>query len=343
MKTQSPTLGICKNARCNTEANGPIEIYDGPGKFCPNCGELLQPYIPDRPRRWPDASLPPEKIVPPPAPSAVPATTLPRRRWNLRRALVGGSAITVIALAAVVVSHTVAGGRPSAATMVGVCGSSITTRLAHDVLGAYVAQNRAYEDHFEIRTTECDVRFSTTLDPTRRSLGGNLVGHDGVVAIVNPQNPIAELSIRQLRSVLTGNVRTWTSLHGANGPIVAYLPADATDEARLVSRALLNGAPVGSAVIRVPSSADAVRAVAAANGRNAIGMVAFSAAVPGKVLAIRTFAAPSILSISEGRYPLALGVTVNAWQIRDGSVPGLVAYATSDGAKAVAARDGFVP
>ena len=341
MKTQAATLGICKNARCNIEGNGPVEIYEGPGKYCPNCGELLQPYIPDRPQRWSDPAPAPEKLATPPV-IGVPNTP-PRRRWRLRRTLIGGSIVTIVAAAAVVVSHTVAGGRPSPAPVVGVCASSMTGRLARDVLGAYIAQNRGYADHFEIRENGCDVRFSTTFDMTRQGIGGNVLGHDGVVAIVNPQNPISELSFEQLRGVLTGSVLSWASMHGANKPIVVYLPENSTDEARIVSTAILHGAPVGSAVIRVPSSADAVRAVAAANGRNAIGMVAFSAAVPGKVLALHTFAAPSILSISEGRYPLALGVMVNAWRIRDGSVPGLLAYATSDGAKAVAARDGFVP
>jgi hypothetical protein len=83
--------------------------------------------------------------------------------------------------------------------------------------------------------------------------------------------------------------------------------------------------------------------VVAANGRNRIGMVAFSTAVPAKVVALHPFPPPSALSIGEKQYPLTIGVTINAMKMGDQSVSGLLAYATTPGAKALAVRDGFVP
>lgn len=55
------TLGICKGAPCVAAGNGPIERYAGPGQFCPDCGEVLQPYVPGK-SAW---SLP-ESPSPPP-------------------------------------------------------------------------------------------------------------------------------------------------------------------------------------------------------------------------------------------------------------------------------------
>jgi hypothetical protein len=348
MKKDAPSLGICTNAECIELKLGPAERYPGPGQYCPNCGDLLQLYDPQKPPRW----CAPERPV-----TAAPTVHTPST-WFKRRTIVGVLILAVGASSLLVASNLSASERPSAATMFGVCGSSVTNRLAHDIVGAFVAQNQAYANRIEVRATDCAVRFSTALDAghpgnaprigtfrwrARAASLGSMLGHDGVVAIVNPENPVSRLTVEQLRQVYAGHVRNWTLLHGPNEPMEIYLPADATDEARVVSSAILHGGPVGSSVIRLPTSADVVHAVVAANGRNRIGVVAFSTAVPAKVVALQPFPAPSTLSIGDKQYPLTIGVTVNASKIGDQSVSGLLAYATTADAKALAVRDGFVP
>jgi PBP superfamily domain len=364
MKKQPASLGICTSAECIELKLGPVERYPGAGQYCPNCGELLQHYDPAKPPRWRMGERPAQpEAKPEPAPATQSNVDAAARvhappRWFKRRTVIGALIISLGAGSLLVAPRLSASERSSAATMFGVCGSSVTNRLARDIVGAFVAQNRAYANRIEVRDTDCAVRFSTALD-TGHSTGaartgslrtqaraaalGSVVGHDGVVAIVNPQNPVSRLTVEQLRQVYLGNVRNWTSLHGRNAPIAIYLPADATDEARVVSSAILLGGRIGSSVIRLPTSADVVRAVVAANGGNRIGMVAFSTAVPAKVVALHPFPAPSILSIGDKQYPLTIGVTINALKFGDQSISGLLAFATTADAKAVALRDGFVP
>jgi hypothetical protein len=345
MKKVGPSLGICTNAECIELKLGPVERYPGPGQYCPNCGDLLQLYDPQKPPRWCTSELP--VIAAPPV--HTPST------WFKRRSIVGVLILAIGASALLFTAHTSASERSSAATMFGVCGSSVTDRLARDIVGAFVAQNQAYANRIEVRDTDCAIRFSTALDAghpgnaartfrwrARAAAPGSMLGHDGVVAIVNPENPVSRLTVEQLRQVYAGKVRNWAVLHGTNGPMEIYLPAGATDEARIVSSAILHGRPVGSSVIRLPASADVVRAVVAANGRNRIGIVAFSTAVPAKVVALQPFPAPSLLSIGDKQYPLTIGVTVDALQSAQW-VSGLLAYATTADAKALAVRDGFVP
>jgi ABC-type phosphate transport system substrate-binding protein len=348
VKKGPPSLGICTSAECIELKLGPVERYPGPGQYCPNCGELLQLYDPQKPPRW----CAPER----PAAAVKHVHTPPR--WFKRRTVIGALVLAIGAGSLLLAPHLSASEGSNAASMFGVCGSSVTNRLARDIVGGFVAQNHAYANRIELRDTDCAVRFSTALDTghqanvaqagsfrdrARAAAFGSVLGHDGVVAIVNPDNPVSRLTVEQLRQVYIGHVRNWTSLHGRNEPLAVYLPDDATDEARVVSSAILRGGPVGASVIRLPTSADVVRAVVAANGRNRIGMVAFSTAVPAKVLALHPFPAPSILSIGEKQYPLTIGVTINALKIGDQSVSNLLAYATTSDAKAVALRDGFVP
>jgi hypothetical protein len=260
------------------------------------------------------------------------------------------------ALLGFAVSRTIAAGHSGVPGTAGVCGSSMTERVARDVLHGYGARNQTVADHFELRTANCNVRFAIDLSEARRRPGGaagqpsagrlrtfEALGYDGVVAIVNPQNPVGQMSTAQLRNIVIGELTSWASLGGRQDSIVVYLPADSSDEARVLSAVLMKGAAVGKSVVRVRSSADAVRAVTAANGRNTIGLVAFSSAVPGKVVRLQEFPAPSVLSIGDRRYPLTAAVTVASLDAdRDQTVSGLMAYAGSDEARMIAERDGII-
>ena len=267
-----------------------------------------------------------------------------------------GGAVAAVLLFGLFVAQGLGLGRGVAA--LGVCGSSITGQLAQDIVAAYAAQSRVAGNRFEFRNSDCDVRFATSLNVVtlghgmlRSPMPGlsirsarNVLGHDGIVAIVNPQNSVSSLSFDQLSSILRGMTANWAVVHGANAPISVYVPADNTDEARVAETEVLRGAALGSHVVRVPTSADVVRAVTAANGANRIGIVAFSKSVPAKVVAIQPFAVPSTISISDGAYPFALGVTVSAGgESHDPTVADLLAFATTHNGKSLAMHDGFAP
>ena len=120
------------------------------------------------------------------------------------------------------------------------------------------------------------------------------------------------------------------------------MPADASDEAQTLARTLFAHAPIAPGVRRLASSADVVRAVVSAGGRGTVGLVAFSAAVPAKVVALAPLPAPSSLSIGDQRYALSVALTVESAS-HAGAAAGLAAYARSEDAQAIVSRDGFVP
>jgi hypothetical protein len=358
MRTNAAVLGICKSATCQQAGNGPIELYDGPGRYCPDCGEMLQDYVPGK-SAW---SLPESAAVPahdetpvpvpvpvpvPPAPSAQPSKPRERQvapalsRW--RRPLLVRAIIVVVLVAAVTLGAKAFLPSSASGDVVSVCGSSMTDRVMRDLLAGYSTQKGAQVARFEARTADCAIRFgvrvpSAQQDQRRR----DVIAHDGVVAIVNAQNTVTALTPVQLGNILRGNVANWSSIGGSSRPIVAYLPVDATDEARIVAETLMKGAPIGTSVVRLPSSADVVRAVVAANGSGAIGLVAFSAAVPGKVVALAGFPTPSTLSISDERYPLSVELTIASADANHyWAASPLLAYARSEAAKTIAVQDGI--
>jgi phosphate transport system substrate-binding protein len=46
-----------------------------------------------------------------------------------------------------------------------------------------------------------------------------LVARDGLAIVVNPQNPVAALSIEQLRALFSGRISNWNEIGGKDGPV----------------------------------------------------------------------------------------------------------------------------
>lgn len=256
-----------------------------------------------------------------------------------KRAAIGAIGVLALAAAVTAVLHTTAPGR-AGSNPLAVCPSTITQRLATDLVQAYAAKSGTPASRFNVAIAgACDVRFSAVASAS----GADAVAHDGVVAIVNPQNPLAQLSEEQLRGIVAGRITDWSQVGAPRGPIALLLPDEGTDEARALRAALLHDTPVAASARRPRSSAEIVRTVASASGRDAFGVVAFSAAVPAKVLALQSAPVPSVLSIADHRYPISLAVTVEPQGARgDPAAAALVRYARSDEAQSIVVRDGLI-
>lgn len=334
------TKGICCNPACPSAAGAlPIERYPGAGEYCPDCGELLEPLAEVA---QPFNGLSPqqalerlERVEPPPL--------LQRRRRRSLRPFASASAM--IALATMVTGgalHQAANGQSNGDAL-RVCRSSISQRLASDVVSAYRAASGWRTRSAELADGRpCDVRFSILWGDDARTAA--VVAHDAIVVVVNPQNSLAQLTTQQLRGVLVGEIRDWSELGSGSGPIGVVVPEDGSDEAFIAAKEILNGAPLGSNVQRVASTADVVRTVAGTQGRRFIGIAAFSGAVPAKIVSLAPGSPPSPLSIAEGGYPLAVAVGVEA----AGSSPpaeatDLVRYARSGVGQTIVMEDGLVP
>ena len=352
------TTGVCRNAGCaNARDAKPIERYPGPGEYCPECGDALEPLAP--------AAV--AETAPAPAPEPAPATPAapfggltalealaqfnaggehavelpagaPRPRTRKRVALAAAS-VALAAVAAVALLRPTAAKPPVVSNAVHVCRSSLTERFAADVVHAYADKAGVAPSRFDAaRGGPCDVRFSVT----QSAKGGDVVGHDGIVVVVNPANPLTRLTKDDVRLIFSGAITDWAEFGEPPGRIVPIMPPAASDEARTLARTLFAHGGTAAGVRRLASSADVVRAVVSPGGRGTIALVAFSAAVPAKVLALAPFPAPSSLSIGDRRYALSVALTVESAS-HDGAAAGLAAFARSEDAQAIVLRDGFVP
>lgn len=68
----------------------------------------------------------------------------------------------------------------------------------------------------EIKNEEVEYARANGINPVE-----HVIAYDGISVIVNPQNPVSELTFGQLRGIYNGSVTNWKEVGGEDRPIVA--------------------------------------------------------------------------------------------------------------------------
>lgn len=68
----------------------------------------------------------------------------------------------------------------------------------------------------------CDIGLSSrALKPEEaEKLDGTVLGLDGIVVVVNPANPVKDLTVEQIGQIFKGEITNWKDIGGNDGPIV---------------------------------------------------------------------------------------------------------------------------
>ena len=68
----------------------------------------------------------------------------------------------------------------------------------------------------------CDIGLSSRdlKDEEKENLEGTVVAIDGIAVIVNPQNPVSDLSVEQIAALYKGEITNWSEVGGPDLPIV---------------------------------------------------------------------------------------------------------------------------
>lgn len=73
-----------------------------------------------------------------------------------------------------------------------------------------------------VQEGRCDIGLASRglKDEEKADLNETVVAIDGIAVIVNPENPISNLTVEQIAQVYTGDVTNWQEVGGDNAPIV---------------------------------------------------------------------------------------------------------------------------
>ena len=190
----------------------------------------------------------------------------------------------------------------------------------------------------------CDIGLSSReLKDSERDQGavGHTVALDGVAVIVNPLNPISDLTVEELALIFTGEISSWSQLGGGVGPIAVY-GREAGSGTRGAFEELVGVEDRCTYTNEYSSTGDVVGSVA--SNPNAIGYTSLSA-VDGTVAALKIGGAVCTEdTVRDGTYPIQrpfLLVTREGAEL-SGEAQAFLDFALSEAAAPYIAKAGAV-
>ena len=142
------------------------------------------------------------------------------------------------------------------------------------------------------------------IDPTQE----HVIAVDAVIAIVNPKNPVSELSLEDLDQIYSGLITNWSLLGGNDAPINLYGWSEESGSDRVFDKSVFSasGHEFTDGVKRVTSNAEMSAAVNA--DENAIGYVGYAFQRGAKPLRLTSTCGISIdpdpFTIKAEEYPM---------------------------------------
>jgi len=148
------------------------------------------------------------------------------------------------------------------------------------------------------------------------TLDERLVGYGGVVIVTDPANTVSELTVEQVKGILSGAISRWTQVGGADQPIAVFSVDQAhTGTLTFMTHDFLGDKPMATTAVSLSSFGSVMRKVAETKG--SIGFTRYrdafespvSEQVQVKVIKIRRTAdspavMPSRQAIADGSYPI---------------------------------------
>lgn len=213
------------------------------------------------------------------------------------------------------------GGAQPESVYIRLAGSEGIYPLLERLTNAYTARYPYVNFRFEtipsrmglglLRAGQCDMVASSwppleaDLNPDQapqQLLKANVFASDGLALIVNPTNPVSDLSITQLRGIFSGHVPDWREVGGKVGDVLVISREGGSDDREAFETLVMAKQPVTLGAIVMPSGLDVVQYVA--GHPNAIGYAPIARVIPEvKPIAIDGVQ-PTSETIQNGAYPL---------------------------------------
>jgi phosphate transport system substrate-binding protein len=171
------------------------------------------------------------------------------------------------------------------------------------------------------------------------------VARDGVTVYVNEQNPLATITLPQLKGIYTGAITNWKDLGGPDRAIVVYSRENNSGTYVFFKEHVLAGADYVASAQTLPGTAAVVNAVGKDPGGIGYGGIGYGGGI--KHLAVvgadGQAVQPSEATIADGTYPLSRPLY---WYMSANVAPAardLLAWVLSPAGQEVVTEAGYFP
>lgn len=154
-----------------------------------------------------------------------------------------------------------------------------------------------------VRTHAAHIGMSSrSLIPEEKNLYAVTIAKDAIAVIVNPKNPVNDLTLAQIVQVFSGKIRNWKEVGGPTHPIVLVTREEGSGTREAFQKMVMGKEEISLESL-VQDSNGAIRQVVASDP-NAIGYISLGL-VNEKVKALKISGIePNLSNIKKGRYTL---------------------------------------
>lgn len=209
------------------------------------------------------------------------------------------------------------------------------TRVAVQGGGSTVGIQAAQQERAQIGMADL-----VKLPPDAEGLTSIVVARDGIAVIVNPANPVANLTLAQIRDIFCGTISNWKDVGGTDGAIT-LVSREAGSGTRTSFEQIVGNVTL-SANALVQDSNGSIRETVAGDPK-AIGYLSHGL-VNDKIKAITVDGQPCVTeAVIAGTYPLVRPIFLLTKGAPQGATKAFIDFVISDAGQAQIRKDGLIP
>jgi phosphate transport system substrate-binding protein len=169
---------------------------------------------------------------------------------------------------------------------------------------------------------------------------------DGLSVYVNQSNPLAELSLQQVKDIYTGKITSWKALGGPDAPIILYGRENNSGTYVYFRDNVLMGEDYSASMQSMPGTAAVVNAVSKDKNGIGYGGAAYGAGI--REVKIKKDAgsaayAPTVENIKSGNYRVTRFLYIYVKNKPSGKIKEYIDWILSDDGQAVVSQVGYFP
>jgi phosphate transport system substrate-binding protein len=181
-------------------------------------------------------------------------------------------------------------------------------------------------------------RFSTVPVET-------VVARDGVAMYVNDQNPVAQLTIEQVKGIYLGDIKNWKDVGGKDAPIVLYSRENSSGTYVFVKEHVLGNQDYAPEAQTLPGTAAVVNAVAKEANGIGYGGAAYAKGVKEVKIVGKDGQAylPNAENVKSGKYALSRPLFMYTRAKPAGDAKDFIDFCLSPAGQAIVTQVGYYP
>lgn len=172
-----------------------------------------------------------------------------------------------------------------------------------------------------------------------------VVARDGVAVYVNDQNPVAQLTIEQVKGIYLGDVENWKEVGGRDAPIVLYSRENSSGTYVFVKEHVLGNEDFAPEAQTLPGTAAVVNAVAKEANGIGYGGAAYAKGVKEVKIVGEDGRAylPSAENVRSGKYALSRPLFMYTRGEPRGETKELIDFCLSPAGQSIVTQVGYYP